>query len=109
MLQFATINFAGGANGVTSANCKPPNSSDDAALMMGEHDSNYIPSLSQFSSNTISNTATHAINAMWPAPTFGPDLTPAFTFSNIMNGCRQTKNEILGGTCMNGQTGCLVL
>jgi hypothetical protein len=106
-LQFASILFAGGPNGVVSANCKPPNSSDDAALMVGEKDATYLPSPSDFASVTITNSAGHAINAMWDTLGFGPDLTPAFN-STMYNGCAQTKNGITNGSCM-GMEGCLVL
>jgi hypothetical protein len=105
LLQYASIQFAGGANGVVSANCKPSNSSDNAALFIGDPGASYIPNPSDFVSVTVANSASHGINAMWVAPAFGPDLTPAFTFDTI-DGCRQTKNALPAG-CMS-QEGCFV-
>jgi hypothetical protein len=105
--QMSNVNseFAGGPNGIISANCRPPNSSDNAALFIGDQDANYIPSPSDFSAMTITSSALHGINAMWSAPGFGPDITPAFNFNGIV-GCKQTENGTPGG-CMSLE-GCLV-
>jgi hypothetical protein len=103
-IENARIEFAGGWNGVASANCKPVSSSDWAGLFIG-WDERYIPSPDNFINVTIANSASHGVNAMWVAGTQGPDLTKAFTFENI-NGCGQTRNGIIGGCGKNG-TGCL--
>lgn len=104
-IENARIEYAGGWNGIVSANCRPVPSSDWAGLFIG-WDERYIPSPANFVNVTIANSASHGINAMWVAGGPGPDLTKAFTFQNI-SGCSQTKNGIIGGCGKNG-TGCLV-
>ncbi len=104
-LENVVIEQAGGFNGIGSANCKPGNTSDHAALFIGGKDIPYLPAASDFVNVTIKDSASHGINAMWQASGFGPDLTAGFTFTNI-NGCRQTKNGRPTG-CGN-EAGCLV-
>ena len=108
-IENARIEFAGAWNGIISANCRPEGSNDHAGLFIGSFDDVYVPSPSDFANVTIANSASHGINAMWAAGTFGPDLTGAFTFQNI-NGCRQTKNSLAapGSHCGTSGKGCLV-
>src|SRR5262249_31331540 len=97
----------GGPNALELNNCKPLNSNDDAALLIGGRGGPYIPSPGDFSDVTIVS-AGHGIDALWEAPGFGPDLTGGFTFAAI-SGCRQTQNGLLGaGGSGRGQEGCLV-
>jgi hypothetical protein len=103
-LENVRIDFAGGPNGIGSSNCKPSGSNDNAGLLLG-FDGSYVPSASDFFGVTVSNSASHGINAMWIAAAFGPDLTAGITFVNVP-GCRQTKNGTPSG-CMN-VPGCLV-
>lgn len=103
-LENIRIEFAGGPSGIGSANCKPSGSNDNAGLLLG-FDGSYVPNASDLSGVTISNSASHGINAMWTNAAFGPDLTAGFTFVNVP-GCRQTKNGTPSG-CMNA-SGCLV-
>ena len=105
-IENARIEFAGGWNGIGSANCKPIGSNDQAGLFIGWARAGYIPSPSDFVNVTIADSASHGINAMWTAPTFGTNLTGSFTFQNIM-GCKQTKNGIINYGCQH-QEGCLV-
>jgi hypothetical protein len=105
-LEHVRIEFAGGRNGIVSANCKPAGTSDDAALLVGSKDHGYIPAAGDLASVTIASSKGHGINAMWQTSgAYAPDLTPGFSFSSI-NGCRQTKN----GTTMAcvGGPGCTV-
>jgi hypothetical protein len=104
-LENVRIEYAGAFNGISSANCKPVSTSDNAALFIGMKGGAYIPSASDFASVQISNSSSHGINAMWVNSTFGPDLSASFQFQNI-NGCRQTKNGTPTG-CANSE-GCLV-
>jgi hypothetical protein len=103
-ISHARIEHAGGRSGIVTANCRPTNSSDDAALMIGP----YTPSPTDFSDVAIVDSAGHGINSIWKNPTlsFGPDVTAGFTFTQI-NGCRQTKNGVDGNNCGH-QEGCLV-
>jgi hypothetical protein len=105
-LSNVKIRYAGGNNGIVSANCKPAGSSDHAAIFIGANTANtYIPAAGDFSAVDITDSASHGINAMWSAATFGPDITAGFTFTNIV-GCRQTKNGITSGC--GAMAGCLV-
>ncbi len=104
-IENARIEYAGGWNGIVSANCRPDGSDDHAGLFIGWNGP-YIPSPGDFLNVTIANSASHGINAMWTTGSFGPDLTGGFMFLNI-NGCRQTRNGITAGCGANGK-GCLV-
>lgn len=104
-LHNVVIDYAGGDNRAKSANCRPTDSSDDAALVIGAQGSDYKPSAADFENVTISNCAGHGINALWTSDKeFGPDITASFTFDGIA-GCRQTKNATLIG-CQSSE-GCL--
>jgi hypothetical protein len=104
-LENVRIEYAGGANGISSSNCKPVGTSDNAALFIGFKNDPYVPAASDFVSVEISHSRSHGINAMWESGGFGPDLTAGFTFHTI-GGCRQTKNGTPTG-CGTG-AGCLV-
>ncbi len=104
-LENVEIQYAGGWNGIVSANCRPAGSTDRAALFIGSRDGTYIPSPGDFAAVTVDHCASHGINAMWQATTFGPDLTGGFIFG-ALGGCRQTKNSLPTGC--GGAAGCLV-
>lgn len=109
-LENARIEFAGGSNGVVSSNCKPNNSSDNAALFIGNFNlaDQYVPAATDFASVSVVSSASHAINSMWTAASFGPDLTAGFVFPApaTIAGCRQTRNGLTAGGC--GAKTCLV-
>lgn len=104
-IEHARIDYAGGFNGISSANCKPAGTVDHAALFLGGFGSAYLPQPSELQSITVANSASHGINAMWTAADFGPDLTSGFMFIGI-NGCKQTKNSRPTGC--GAQPNCLV-
>ena len=103
-LENVEINYAGGFNGISSSNCKPANTSDNAALFIGGSGISYISSPGDFVNVTISSCASHGINSMWQSAGFGPVLTGGFTFNGIA-GCKQTRNRLMM-SC--GMTDCLV-
>jgi len=103
-LEHVHIDYAGGFNGVSSANCKPLDSDDHAALMIGWGNDRYVPAASSFVGVSISHSKSHAINAMWTTDSFGPDVTGSFTFDDVGR-CKQTKNGRTSGC--GGQEGCL--
>jgi len=104
-LEHVVIEYAGGPNGITSSNCKPPNSTDFAALTVGTFTSSYVPAATDFRNVEIRDTAAHAINAVWSAAAFGPDVTTGVTFARVTS-CKQTKNSRPTGCMM--LEGCLV-
>lgn len=105
-LEHVEIKFAGGFNGISSANCKPADSTDHAALFIGGKTVPYIPLPTDFVAVDIESSASHGINAMWEtAGDYAPVLAGSFTFTSIL-GCRQTKNATTQG-CVGGQ-GCTV-
>lgn len=103
-ISHARIANAGGHFAFGAANCRPPNTSNDAGLQLGP----YLPSPGDFSDVAIVDSAGHGIDSAWKNPTlsFGPDVTAGFTFTRI-HGCRQTKNGVIGNNC-GDQAGCLV-
>ena len=105
-LDHVEISYAGGTNGIQSNNCRPINTQDQAALLVGSFSDQYVPPANLMTNSRIANSALYGINAMWLAPTFSsPDLTATNTFQNNAS-CRQTYNGLTPpGTCpMNG--GC---
>lgn len=105
-LTYVDINYAGAPNGITSNNCRPQGTEDDAALLVGSFSDQYIPPSTLMTNSRITNSANYGINAMWLASTHNaPDLTATNTFTNI-GSCRQTFNGVLPpNTCpVNG--GC---
>ena len=92
-LENVRIEYAGGPNSVSSSNCKPVGTTDNAALFIGFPGYAYVPAPSDFASVRIDNSISHGINSMWMLPSdLGPDLTAGFTFGAI-NGCKQTRNR----------------
>ena len=103
-MENVRIEYTGGPNGITSANCKPGGTTDAAALFIAL-DNAYVPAPGDFAGVTISNSRSHGINAMWTAAGGLPDLTPGFRFEAI-NGCQQTRSRMPNG-CVPSP-GCLV-
>ena|SRR5688572_7903066 len=102
-LTYVDINYSGGVNGIQSNNCRPQNTEDQAALLVGSFSDQYIPPANLMTNSRITNSAYHGINAMWQAGTYNaPDLTATNIFTNI-GSCRQTFNGVLPpGTCPAG-------
>jgi hypothetical protein len=102
-LAYVDISYAGGENGISSNNCRPQGTEDQAALLVGSFSDQYIPLSSTLTNSRITDSAYFGINAMWRAETYNaPDLTASTTFQNIVS-CRQTFNGVLPpGTCPAG-------
>ena len=103
-LENVDIEYAGGMNGISSSNCKPVGSSDNAALFIGTSGEAWASSPGDFVGVVISHSASHGINSMWQSAAFGPVLTGGFSFPSI-SGCKQTRNRLLTAC---GQQDCLV-
>jgi hypothetical protein len=102
-LAYVDISYAGGVNGIQSNNCRPQDTEDQAALLVGSFSDQYIPPSSLITESRITHSAYYGINAMWLAGTFdAPDLTGTNIFENNAS-CRQTYNGLLPpGTCPVG-------
>jgi hypothetical protein len=102
-LSYVDISYAGGVNGIQSNNCRPQDTEDQAALIVGSFSDQYIPPSDMMTNSRITDSAYFGINAMWRAGTFNaPDLTATNIFENVLS-CRQTYNGVLPpGTCPRG-------
>ncbi len=98
-LDHVIIEYAGGSNGISSANCRPTGTQDDAALTIGDFDIQYMPPANLITNSTIRYSAGFAIDAIWWNSTFAPDLTgQGNTFPNN-TGCNQTLNTLTATPC----------
>ena len=105
-LRYFDISYAGGTNGIQSNNCRPQDTEDQAALIVGSFSDQYIPPSTMMTNSRITGSAHHGINAMWLAETYNaPDLTATNTFDNIL-GCRQTYNGVLPPNTCPASGGC---
>ena len=105
-LAYVDISYAGGANGIQSNNCRPQDTEDQAALLVGSFSDQYIPPSSMITNSRITDSAYYGINAMWLAGTYNaPDLTATNTFENIAS-CRQTYNGVLPPNTCPAHGGC---
>jgi hypothetical protein len=100
-MAYVTIEYAGAPGGYVSANCRPVNTSDQAALLIGNAD--FIPSTSILANSTIQYSAGYGIDAVWA--TTSPN-DPVLTgngniFSNNAR-CAQTYNAVTGASCPAG-------
>ena len=102
-LDHVEISYAGAPNGIQSNNCRPDDTEDQAALLVGSFSDQYVPPASLMTNSRITHSAYYGINAMWQSSTVnGPDLTATNTFENNAR-CRQTFNGVLPpGTCPRG-------
>jgi len=106
-LDYVEISYAGAASGVVSASCKPANTSDQAALLVGDFSTQYVPPSNLITNSKLTNSAGYGINAMWQANIFNSvDLTQTNTFTNNAR-CKQTYNGLTSGVCPVGG-GCTV-
>jgi len=95
-MLFNIIEYAGGASGVVSANCRPVGSSDNAALIIGGPD--YTPPGSVLTSSIIQYSAGHGIDATWENGTASdPNIAASGNIFNNINGCSQTYNGLIPG------------
>jgi hypothetical protein len=99
-LDYVEIGYAGGPNGIQSNNCRPLNTEDEAALIVGDFETQYVPPANLITNSRIHNSAGFGINAIWQAQAFNePDLTASNVFENNAL-CRQTYNAVTPpGTC----------
>jgi len=101
VLENVIIEYAGSVNGISSANCRPQNTEDQAALIVGDFETQYVPPSTLITNSTIRYSAGYGINAMWQSAGYGPDLRSTNNFvSNA--GCDQTLNSLLGACSMHG-------
>jgi hypothetical protein len=107
-LDFVEINYAGGASSIVSTNCRLLNTPDNAALLVGDFETQYVPANNLITNSKISNSAGYGINAMWQASIFNSvDLTATNTFTGNAR-CKQTYNGLTPpGVCPVGG-GCTV-
>ncbi|MGH7619525.1 MAG: hypothetical protein ACREPM_20100 [Gemmatimonadaceae bacterium] len=101
-LDHVEIRYAGAPSSLVSANCKLVNTPDNAALLVGDFSTQYVPPSNVITNSVISSSAGYGINAMWQAATVNSvDLTATNTFSNNAR-CRQTYNSLTSGVCPVG-------
>ena len=102
-LDYVEISYAGAPSGIISNSCRLVNTPDNAALLVGDFSSQYVPPSNLITNSRITNSAGYGISAMWQTTTFNsPDLTATNTFSNNAR-CRQTYNGLTPpGTCPVG-------
>jgi len=114
----AIIEFAGGDARVGPQSCGPFDPSivqrarNTAALLVGDGtDQQYVPPAGLLTNTTFrNNTGSYAIDAVWEAPGFGPDLTASNIFGSGPKFCTQNKNLKPLGCFVGGvdQSGSLV-
>jgi hypothetical protein len=91
-LDHVVIEYAGGANGIGSNNCKDQATEDQGGLLVGDLETQYVPPSNLLTNSTIRFSAGYGIVAMWVAAARNtPDLTATNSFSgNAL--CAQTFN-----------------
>ena len=107
-LDHVRIEYAGGASSIISSNCKLTNTPDNAALLVGDFETQFVPPSNLMTNSTIAFSAGYGINAMWQASLFNSvDLTATNTFTSNAR-CKQTYNGLTPpGVCPVGG-GCTV-
>lgn len=116
-LTNVTIEYAGGNAGVGPHNCGPVDMTSHlplphtAALFVGDGtDQQYVPPAGLITNSTFQNNAGNfAIDSVWEATTFGPNLKATNTFTSPGLVCQQSKNLIPLGCTVGGvdESGCL--
>jgi hypothetical protein len=105
-LDYVEINYAGAASSLVSTNCRLANTPDNAALLVGDFSTQYVPPSNMITNSKITNSAGYGINAMWQAGIFNSvDLTATNVFQSNAR-CKQTYNALtppgvcpVGGGC----------
>lgn len=93
-LDYVGIGYAGGDSSIISVNCRPTSTRDNAALIVGDFEAQYVPPANLITNSVIAYSAGFGIDAVWPAGTYNaPDLTSSNQFSNNA-GCAQTYNAL---------------
>jgi len=103
-LDHVVVEYAGGVNGISSANCKDPATQDQAGLLVGDFEAQYVPPANLLTNSTIRFSAGYGIDAMWLT---GASNTPDLTATNTFPGnalCAQTFNAATSGC--GGVFGC---
>jgi hypothetical protein len=102
-LDFVEINYAGAASGLQSTNCRLANTPDNAALVVGDFETQYVPPSNLITNSKITNSAGYGIDAIWQASVFNSvDLTGTNTFTANAR-CKQTYNGLIPpGVCPIG-------
>jgi hypothetical protein len=93
-LQYVGIDYAGADSSISSVNCRPVSTRDNAALIVGDFEAQYVPPADLITNSEIAYSAGFGIDAVWPAGTYNaPDLTSG---NNVHNnaGCAQTYNAL---------------
>lgn len=107
-LDHVEISYAGAASGISSANCKTTGTPDDAALIVGDFETQYVPPSNLLTNSHIHHSAGHGIDAIWPNSSHNsPDLTATNTIDNVAF-CRQTYNAVTPPATCPAQRGCTV-
>jgi hypothetical protein len=105
-LDNVEISYAGGDSLISSTNCRPANTFDNAALIVGDFSSQYIPPADLITNSLISNSAGFGIDAIWQSP--GTDFSsPNLSATNSFIGnasCAQTFNGVSGVCPQHGCT-----
>jgi hypothetical protein len=98
-LDYVEISYAGAPSGISSTNCRPDNTHDYAALIVGDFEQQYVPPADLITNSFITNSAGFGIDAIWQSGSYNaPDLTSGNTFQSNA-GCAQTYNEVTPGPC----------
>jgi hypothetical protein len=103
-LDHVVVEYAGGVNGISSANCKDPATQDQGGLLVGDFDTQYVPPANLLTNSTVRFNAGYGIVAMWLT---GASNTPNLTAGNSFTGnalCAQSFNASTSGC--GGVFGC---
>jgi hypothetical protein len=93
-LDYVGIGYAGADSSISSVNCRPGNTRDNAALIIGDFEAQYVPPANLITNSVIASSAGFGIDAIWPEGTYNtPDLTQGNQFSNNAE-CAQTYNAL---------------
>jgi hypothetical protein len=104
-LAFVFVEYAGAFSGVSSANCRPTGTEDNAALIIGSD--SFVPPSTMLASSFITNSAGFGIDAIWENSKYDePNLTDSSNANHFSGnaGCNQTYNGLTpgSGTCPSG-------
>ena len=105
-LDNVEISYAGAPSGIQSSNCRPLNTPDNAALIVGDFETQYVPPAGLITNSLISNSASYGIDAVWQSASFNdPNLTAGNIFQNNAR-CAQTYNAVAPPGICPAQRGC---
>jgi hypothetical protein len=105
-LDNVEISYAGADSSISSVNCRPANTRDNAALIVGDFETQYVPPSNLITNSRIQNSAGFGIDAIWQAALFNdPNLTAGNVFQNNAL-CAQTYNAVTPPGVCPAQRGC---